>query len=116
MAELSISMPRGDRRKVKFCVRSGETLKTDLTEIFFTVKDSTRRDEFIFQKRFSAGDITLEEDNYFHMCIEPEDTEDMNYATYKFDIEIVKGDEIKQTTVGNLTITDEVTFPINEGE
>ena len=49
MAELSISMPRGDRRKVKFCVRSGETLKTDLTEIFFTVKDSTRRDEFIFQ-------------------------------------------------------------------
>ena len=50
------------------------------------------------------------------MCIEPEDTEDMNYATYKFDIEIVKGDEIKQTTVGNLTITDEVTFPINEGE
>ena len=115
MAELSISMPRGDLRKVKFCVKSGDSFVTDFTEIFFTVKDSTRKDAFIFQKTYTNGDIVKGEDNYYHIEIEPEDTDEMIYGTYKFDIEVV-GEGIKQTTIGNLTLTDEVTFASNEGE
>lgn len=114
MAELSIRMPRGDIRKVKFCVRSGETLKTDLTQIFFTVKNTTRQKNIIFQKTLTDGDIVLESDNYFHFTIDPEDTDPLDYGTYKFDIEII-GDEIKQTTIGTLDITDEVTFASDEG-
>ena len=115
MAELSITMPRGDRRNVKFCVRAGETLQTDMTEIYFTVKSTARANNITFQKRLSDGDITLGEDNYYHMSIEPSDTDELDYGAYKFDIEILRGEEIKQTTVGTLTLTDEVTFASNEG-
>lgn len=115
MAELSIIMPRGDLRNVKFCVHGGDTLVTDFTEIFFTVKQTTRANNVIFQKRLSTGDITLGDDNYYHLSIAPEDTNELDYGSYKFDVEILRNDEIKQTTVGVLTITDEVTFATNEG-
>jgi hypothetical protein len=115
MAELSITMPRGDLRKVKFCARQGESLTTDLTEVYFTVKNTTRASSVLFQKRLSTGDIVLGEDNYYHFSINPEDTDELDYGAYKFDIEIIKDDEIKQTKVGVLTLTDEVTFASNEG-
>ena len=113
MAELNITMPRGDIRNVKFCVRSGEQLRTDFTEIYFTVKNTTRANNFIFQKKLTDGDITLGEDNYYHLTIAAEDTDELDYASYKFDIEVV-GEGIKQTTTGVLRLTDEVTFASNE--
>lgn len=113
MAELNITMPRGDIRNVKFCVKSGSDLVTNFTDIYFTVKDTTRAQNFKFQKKLSAGDITLGEDNYFHMTIESADTDELDYGTYRFDIEVV-GEGIKQTTIGKLQVTDEVTFISNE--
>ena len=115
MAELSITMPRGDLRNVKFCIRSGESLTTDMTEIYFTVKQTTRANNYIFQKSLTNGDITLGEDNYYHFTILPEDTNAMDYGVYKFDIEIIRNNEIKQTKIGVLTISEEVTFASNEG-
>ena len=111
--ELIITMPRGDIRNVKFCVRSGDQMRTDFTEIFFTVKNTARAVNFIFQKKLTDGDITLGEDNYYHMVIASADTDAMDYGSYRFDIEVV-GEGIKQTTVGTLKLTDEVTFATNE--
>lgn len=115
MGELSIKMPRGDIRHVKFKVLSDGTEFTSLTEIYFTVKVSTKTDKIIFQKKLSDGDITLEEDGFFHFKIMDTDTNDLNYGFYKFDIEII-GDDIKQTKIGTLELTEEVTFAVNEGE
>lgn len=116
MAELSIIMPRGDKRLFKFCIRAGETLQTDMDEIYFTVKNTFRASNYIFQKRLTLGEITLGEDNYYHSSIDPSDTDELDYGVYKFDIEIIRGTEIKQTAVGTLTLTDEATFASNEGE
>ena len=46
--------------------------------------------------------------------IEPEDTDNLDYGTYVFDIELIKTGEIKQTSVGQFTLTSEVTFAENE--
>ena len=58
MAELNITMPRGDIRNIKFCVRDGEQPKTDFTEIYFTVKKTAQMTDVLFQKKLSDGTIT----------------------------------------------------------
>lgn len=40
----------------------------------------------------------------------PEDTDKINFGTYYYDIELIRGDKIHQTFVGKLIITEEVTF------
>lgn len=40
----------------------------------------------------------------------PEDTDNIDYGTYYYDIELIRGDQIHQTFVGKLIITEEVTF------
>lgn len=107
-------MPRGDLRKVKFQITdaSGEVY-TSATEIYFSVKQSTKSKQLLFQKKLSDGSIAIGQDNYYHFIIEPEDTNGFQYNEYAFDIEVV-GPELKQTTVGQLVITDEVTFSTDE--
>lgn len=111
----SITMPRGDIRKVKFRIKSGDIIRTDATEIYISFKASTKTKQCLVQKKLSDGTITLGEDEYYHFTIEPEDTNDLAYGTYPFDFEIV-GAGFKQTTVGRLVLTDEVTFAVNEEE
>jgi hypothetical protein len=114
MAELCINLPRGDIRHVKFKVLSGGEEFTELDEIYFTVKSNTKTEKIIFQKKLSSGDIVLGEDGFYHFTIYDTDTDDLSYGVYRFDIEIV-GDEIKQTKLGTLELTEEVTFAANEG-
>lgn len=114
MGELLIEMPRGDIRKVRFNITSKGSSFIDCDEIYFTVKSSTTSNKIIFQKTLSGGDIVLGDDNYYHFTIRDTDTNDLSYGTYRFDIEIV-GIDIKQTTVGILRLTDEVTFAADEG-
>ncbi len=110
----SITMPRGDIRHVKFRVKSGENYRTDMLEIYISFKASTKTEKCLVQKSLSDGTITLGEDGYYHFTIEPEDTNDLKYGTYPFDFELV-GAGYKQTTVGRLVLTEEVTFASNEG-
>lgn len=108
-----ISMPRGDMRSVAFDVALGDTSYTDFDEIYFTVKKNTKTTEILFQKKLSDGGIVLDE-GQFVFTIQPEDTNDLKYDTYACDIELVKTGAIKQTNIGQLTITEEVTFASNE--
>ena len=110
---LQISLPRGDIRNIRFNVTSDGTAYTDFTEVYFTVKSATTKRNLLFQKKLSDGSIVLDGE-YYSTRIESEDTEELEYGKYVFDIEVVKGDVIKQTTLGELTITPEVTFKENE--
>lgn len=110
---LQISLPRGDIRNVRFNVTSGSTAYTNFNEVYFTVKTSTTQRKILFQKKLSDGSIVLDGD-YYALRIKSDDTEGLEYGKYVFDIEVVKGDVIKQTTLGELTITPEVTFKENE--
>lgn len=67
----------------------------------------------IIQK--TKEDFRIDEEGYFHFVILPEDTDNLNYGEYPYDIEVVifggKPITIKKST---LKVTKEVTHKINE--
>ena len=112
---MKIKMPRGDYRPVKFKINNLKIEPGSLDEIYITCKKNTKLTEYLFQKRLSRGEITLDEENVFHFGIMPEDTEELEYKEYAIDIEIYNENPlIKQTIVGTLDLTNEVTFAENE--
>lgn len=69
----------------------------------------------MFQKRLSNEDIVKKEDGYYHFAIMPSDTDGLLYGEYVFDIEIYNKEPfIKQTILGTLKLTNEVTHAENE--
>lgn len=112
-----ISMPRGDIRHVSFSITNNveEPVDINFDNIYFTVKESFFRDEFLFQKKLSDGTITKENNNYWFTIL-PEDTNNLQQnKKYVFDIEIVsEAYEIKQTYTGKLELTNEATHQRNE--
>lgn len=116
---LQITMPRGDLRKFKIAVKesaTGEITEKTFDDIYFTVKIIYLAEPYKIQKRLSAGTIVKDEAGYYHFSILPEDTNDLQFGDYDFDIELVKEGTIKQTTIGKLTLSPEVTYEINEVE
>ena len=113
---MNITMPRGDLRPVNFTVSGsdGQPVNLEFDEIYFTVKATFLDKDFLFQKRLGDGSITREADGSYSFVILPEDTDHLRFAKYVFDIELVLNGRIKQTTVGELLLTNEVTFSENE--
>lgn len=113
---MRITMPRGDIRPVRFVVynASGEISDVNFDEIYFTVKKSFNNEDFLIQKRLSNGTIEADADRGYVFTIEPEDTNMLKVGRYVFDIELVSGTDIKQTIVGELELTNEVTYASNE--
>lgn len=114
MGLLYITMPRGDIKHVCFTIKDseGKIIDTAFAEVYFTVKQSYTRNAFLFQKKLSDQTITFE-DGVYSFTIDPEDTNNLSYGAYVFDIQ-VSDEGIKQTIVGKITITEEVTFAENE--
>lgn len=112
-----ISMPRGDIRDVQFTVydNTGQA-PSDIPfdEIYATFKTSTNTNEYLFQKKLSDGTISDEGSGAYQFRIESADTDGLKIGKYAFDIELVYGNVIKQTTVGVFELTPEVTFVTNE--
>lgn len=110
-------MPRGDIRLVRFTINDpdGSVTDIDFTEIYFTVKATARDIAYLFQKRLSTGGIYKLAQGDYQIKIEPEDTQLMTYGKYKFDIQVHYLDEAKETFVGDFELTEEITFPENEG-
>lgn len=113
---LVIIMPRGDIRPVRFFIRNRNTkdIISNFDEIYFTVKRSFDTKDYLFQKRYSENEIELQEDGSYQLVIDAKDTEGRRYGTYVFDIEILRGSDVKQTYTGKLVLTDEATHYNNE--
>lgn len=104
---------RGDTGKYKFRRRNadGNIIGTKADAIYFTIKKDAYTDDFVLQK--TLEDMEFDEDYYYHFTIAPEDTDDLDYGTYRYDIEVVQ-DGNKTTTVGEFVLKEEVTFASNE--
>ena len=113
---VKIVMPRGDIRVVRFTVNNndGSVSDIDFTEIFVTFKSTFRNDKTIFQKRLSDGTVVKMGDGDYQFTIRAEDTDNLDFRSYAFDIELIYGKTIKQTFTGTLTLTDEATYAANE--
>lgn len=120
---MMIRMPRGDIRLVRFLIDdlSGVSTDVDFSEIYFTVKKTARDRAFLFQKRLSTGGILKLGLGDYQVKIEPDDTNNLAYGNYKFDVQLVWTDEneeqqLKETFVGDFVIKEEITSYDNEGE
>lgn len=111
-----IRMPRGDIRLVRFLINdpNGTATDIDFTEIYFTVKKTSKDRLYQFQKRLSTGGIIKLDLGDYQVKIEPEDTAKMLYGNFKFDIQLLYEDQLKETFVGDFILTDEITFNENE--
>lgn len=114
---MTITMPRGDYRPIKFKIKNKDKtdFNLDIDEIYVTFKEGYYTKNILFQKRLSSKDIIKDKDGYYHFGILPEDTEKLDYGEYYFDIEICnQKPKIKQTQLGKLVITQEITHKENE--
>lgn len=115
---LTITMPRGDIKVIRFLVydnQTGDPSSTDFTEIYMTVKKNIHDHDVLFQKTLSGGGIEKLGIGDYQIKIEGSDTDSLDFnQSYPFDIELIYENEIKQTEYGELEITPEVTCVWNE--
>lgn len=115
-----IELVQGDTSKIykfKRTLEGGEVIKTLPQKMWITFKMSCSCDECLFQKTLENGTITYsEEDNYYRFQLLPNDTCNLPYGTYGFDIAIINEDGEKKTLLneGELEIVRHYTKKCNE--
>jgi hypothetical protein len=109
---------RGDTKpllKFKLKDKEGNELSLSPTDkLFFTVKQNSKAKKVIIQKTIGNG-ITIGDDGYIHIRLESDDTAEIAYGTYGYDIELKTATGIVKTlTLGTITLTDEFTWKGDE--
>lgn len=111
----NINSIRGDSIPLKFAIKTadGQIVQiNDIETLYLTCKKNTDNvAPILFQK--TLEDMTLSDD-YYHVVIEPEDTEKLNYGEYFFDIEVTLKNGYRKTSFHTLNLTDEVTLHRSE--
>lgn len=114
--EQDITFPRGDTCPIIFDLtdnNENELKIDDSVEIYFTVKKSYSKQEYLFQKKYSKGEIQVN-GKVCTLVIEHEDTASMSYGKYKYDIQFKCGDYVKTLVIGEIELTNEATHIVNE--
>lgn len=94
----------------------GEVITTKPKKMWITFKINSNYKDSIFQKTLDNGISFNEEDKYYRFQLEPEDTQNLNYGTYGFDIAIINEAGKKKTLKkdGKLEIVEHYTHKNNE--
>jgi len=104
---------RGDTKALKFQRKmDGEPILIKADKVYFTVKKNTRDKEALFQK--TIADMSFDSEGVYHFIIEPEDTNNLSYGDYVYDLEVKIENYTRTIAKGTISVVDEVTFPINE--
>lgn len=109
-----MEMIRGDEFKFKFKrqTKNRETITDKPKQMYITFKYNDENDA-LFQKTLD-NDIEFDGE-YYHVTINPEDTNKLPFGKLVYDIEIIKeNDKPKTIIVDELEITKEVTYACNE--
>lgn len=112
---MNVEIARGDQIPLNFKIKnnSGVYLKpSDLTEITMTCRlKPNKKSQILFQKKLSNNTITYDEqEEKFVIPLLSEDTINLDYRDYGFDIEIIVG-ELIDSHIGKLTVTEKYTYP-----
>ena len=86
-------------------------------KLFFTVKQNFNMEDFLFQKVISFQDTDEIENGSVIIKIEPSDTNNLDFRSYIYDVELITSDGDKYTIVrpSLFEILPEVTYIENEG-
>lgn len=112
---MDIEFIRGDTQFFKFQIKDGEGKQiklTDVDKLYFTVKQNANSEEILIQKKYPEN--IQYSDGYFYFVLNSEDTSDLAYGTYNYDIELKSGDYVKTLGQGTITLTEEITFRSDE--
>ena len=98
---VNIDIVRGDNRTFKFQRKTAEgVVLTDTpNEMYITFKANNLQKEYYIQKVYTNEEITYNSStHYWSFELTPEDTNELAYGDYMFDIEIIT-DEDKVKTI-----------------
>lgn len=118
MNAFKIVMSKGDIKWVRFLVNTpdGAASEIDFTNIYFTVKKSSKDSAYIFQKTLKNESIYKLGAGDYQFKIDVSDTAKMIIGDYKFDIQISYRNLLKETFVGDFILEEEITYPENEDD
>lgn len=108
-----IEIIRGDTCPFSFTRRDkdGNVIIDPAEKLYFTIKEKYTSTDILVQK--TIDDMTFDEGTY-RFVIEPNDTNELKYGVYVYDLEVITG-EYKQTIArGTIKISEEVTFQEDE--
>ncbi len=114
--EIDIEFTRGDTCPISFSLEDengNEMIVDSSVEIYFTVKQSYSSTDAIFQKRLSRNEITIE-NGICSFVILPDDTNQLNYGNYVYDLCLKSGNYTHTLAIGQLSLTNEATHIRNE--
>lgn len=105
---------RGDNKTFTFQRKdkSGKIITEKPDKMYLTIKQNEYEKQALIQKTFDNG-IRFEEDTYYVDFV-PEDTDDLIFGEYVYDIEIINGDIVKTIKKDTFIIDSEVTHKENE--
>lgn len=115
---MQISMIRGDIKWLRFIIQSpdGELSHIPFTNIFFTVRSSNRHPATLIRKTLKDGQIYQVGDSDYQMKIASADTKKLLPGSYKFDIQVVYKNLIKESFPGDLFVDHEITIDDEDEE
>ncbi len=108
---MDIEFTRGDTQFLKFQLKDLEGTLIELADedkLYFTVKQNQYSKKILIQKKY-PDDINYS-DGYFSFTLSSEDTSNLAYGTYQYDIELKSGDFVKTLGLGTITLTEEITY------
>lgn len=115
-----IELVRGDTSPIfKFQRKSSDdvVITTLPLKMWITFKKNSSYEKCLFQKSLENGTITYNEaDNYYRFQISPEDTQELNYGVYGFDVAIINeaNEKITLLNKGVLELVEHYTHKSNE--
>lgn len=113
---VNLSQTRGDSKAYQFQRTNkadGSVITREPDTIYLTVKKNYDTEDFLFQK--TKADFTIDEDGTYHFEIKPEDTENLRYGKYVYDIQVTTDGKVTTLVKGAFGIEKESTWAVNEG-
>lgn len=113
---MRIAMHRGDIDYERFVIKNSDGSDTDIEfdSIYFTVKKTFKDSDFLFQKSLKDDTIVKLAPGDYQLKIEKEDTRNMSFGRYVFDIQIGYRNILNETFTGDFDLLPEATYPETE--
>ena len=105
-----IKFTRGDTYKFKFQRKdaNNEPILVRAEKIWFTVKKNNKTSEKLIQK--TLNDIVFDNEGFYHVTIEHEDTKNLKYKKYVCDIQVKNAGVVTTIFKDTIILDKEVTF------
>jgi predicted nucleotidyltransferase len=112
--EFDFEFPRGNTFEFVFELEDEQGLPIkNVTEIYFTIKNNYKEEEFVLQKKLTTGEIIFK-DGTVTISITQDDTSNLEFRKYDYDVAVKIEDFFRTILIGKMSLTKNVTHKSNE--